>query len=98
MIRKITWTKLAINQFNSAIKYIRKDSEQNADKVKAKILAKISELSTGRLVHRKDPYKKNNEGEYLYFEFLKHRIVYYVTAEEVFIIRIRHTKMEPKQY
>lgn len=96
--RKVTWTKRATLQFNAAIKYIRRDSEQNADNVKEKILVKINELSDDKVVYRKDPYKKNNDGNYLYFEILKYRIVYYAEPKEVFIIRIRHTSMEPKQY
>jgi plasmid stabilization system protein ParE len=96
--RKVTWTKRATLQFNTAISYISQDSEQNADKVKEKILDKVNELSDDKVVHRKDPYKKNNDGHYLYFEILKYRIVYYATPKEVFIIRIRHTSMEPKQY
>ena len=31
--RKVTWGKLAALEFNAAIKYIRKDFEQNADNV-----------------------------------------------------------------
>ena len=96
--RKITWTKAASVQFNTAINYIRQDSEQNADSVKEKILFKIAELSDNKVVHRKDPYKKDNDGKYLFFEVLKYRIVYYLEETEVFIIRIRHTKMDPKQY
>ncbi|MGN6247019.1 MAG: type II toxin-antitoxin system RelE/ParE family toxin [Ginsengibacter sp.] len=96
--RKVTWTKAAVTQFDKIIEYIRKDSEQNADKVKAKILEKINRLSDDKVVHRKDPYKKNNDGNYLYFEVLKYRIVYYKSPAEVFIIRIKHTKMEPKPY
>jgi plasmid stabilization system protein ParE len=96
--RKITWTKRATHQFNAAIEYIRKDSGQNADKVKEKILDKINELADGKAVHRIDPYKKNNDGNYLYFEILKYRIVYYAESQEVFIMRVRHTSMNPKQY
>jgi plasmid stabilization system protein ParE len=96
--RKVTWTKKAIVQFNAAIKHIRKDSDQNADKVKEKILSKIDQLSNDRITHRKDPYKKNNDGNYFYFEILKYRIVYYAQPKEVAIIRIRHTSMEPKKY
>ena len=96
--RKVTWTKQATHQFNKCIEYIRQESDQNADKVKEKILDKISELSNDRVIHRKDPYKKNNNGCYLYFEILKYRIVYYAKPKEVLIIRIRHTSMEPKQY
>jgi plasmid stabilization system protein ParE len=96
--RKVTWTKRASRQFNAAIKNIRKDSEQNADKVKERVLKKIGKLSTAIAVHRKDIYKRNNDGNYLYFEILKHRIVYYSQHNEVFIIRVRHTGKEPKPY
>jgi plasmid stabilization system protein ParE len=96
--RKVTWAKRASRQFNAAIEYIRQGSEQNADSVKERILAKINELADDKTVHRKDPFKKNNDGNYLYFEILKYRIVYYAGPKEVFIIRIRHTGMEPKQY
>lgn len=96
--RKVTWTKQATRQFNKSIEYIRLSSEQNADKVKKRILDKIYQLTDYRIIHRKDPYKKNNDGNYLYFEILKYRIVYYATPKEVFIIRLGHTSMEPKQY
>lgn len=56
--RKITWGKRATLELNAAIKYIRQDSEQNAEKVKARILNKINEISDASVVHRKDPYKK----------------------------------------
>ena len=96
--RKITWTKQATRQLNAAIDYTRKYSEQNADKAREKLLEKINELAINKVVHRKDPYKKNNDGNYLYFELLKYRVVYYTKPKEVFIIRIRHTSMEPKKY
>lgn len=96
--RKVTWTKRATRQLNAAIEYIRQDSPQNADIVKERILDKVGELADDKVVHRKDPYKKNNDGNYLYFEILKYRIVYYAERDEVFIIRLRHTSMEPKKY
>lgn len=96
--RKVTWTKGATRQLDAAIKRIRKDSEQDADEVREKILDKINALSDDIAVHRQDAYKKDNDGNYLYFEILKYRIVYYRKSEEVFIIRIRFTGMEPKSY
>ena len=56
--RKVIWGKRATVEFNKAIKYIRKHSEQNADKVREKILDKINALADKSVVHRKDPYKK----------------------------------------
>ncbi len=96
--RKIHWTKKAAQQFNEAINYIRLDSDKRADKVKNTLLEKITKLSDDSIVHRIDPYKLNNDGRYLYFEVLKYRIVYYAGQKEVFIIRIRHTSMNPKRY
>ena len=96
--RKVTWTKGATRQLDDAIKRIRKDSDQNAEEVKEKILNKINALTDDIAVHRKDTYKKDNDGNYLYFEILKYRIVYYRKPEEVFIIRIRYTGREPKSY
>lgn len=96
--RKVNWGKLATREFNAAIKYIRKESEQNADKVKEIILNKINDLADDTIVHQKDPYKKNNDGKYLYFEILRYRIVYYAEPKKIIIIRIRHTKREPKKY
>ncbi|WP_366914014.1 type II toxin-antitoxin system RelE/ParE family toxin [Niabella sp.] len=96
--RQITWTKNAARQFESAIKYIRNDSHQHAESVKTRILEKVHQLSDATLVHRKDPFKKNNDGSFRYFEILKYRIVYYIKQNEVFIIRLRHTSMEPKKY
>ncbi|MBO9619327.1 MAG: type II toxin-antitoxin system RelE/ParE family toxin [Niabella sp.] len=96
--RKITWTKSAIRQFNATIEYIRLNSPQNAENVKERILQKVGMLADNTIVHRKDPYKKNNDGRYLYFEVLKCRIVYYAAPEEVFIVRLRHTSMKPKSY
>ena len=49
--RKVTWTKGATRQLDAAIKRIRKDSEQNADEVKEKILDKINALSDDIAVH-----------------------------------------------
>lgn len=95
--RKVTWTKRATRQLNAAIEYIRHDSPQNAGRVKERILDKVNELEDDKVVHRKDPYTKNNDGNYLYFEILKYRIVYYAEPKEVFIIRLRHTSMEPEK-
>ncbi len=94
----MNWTKRSVWQFNAAIEHIRKDSDQQADRVKEKILEKIFQLSDDRIVHRLDPYKTNNDGNYLYFEVLRYRVVYYTKEDEVVIIRVRHTSKEPRKY
>lgn len=83
--RKVTWTKSATNLFEKIIDHIRQDSEQNADKVKEKILKKINQLSDDGVMRRKDPYKKKNDGKYLFFEVLKN-IVLFITVKRDFYI------------
>lgn len=96
--RKIRWDKPALIYFSEAIRYIRKDSDQNADKVKKEILAKISELSLRPEIHAPDKYKQNNTGNYRAFELHRYRIAYLVKGEEIIIARVRHTSQEPEQY
>lgn len=96
--RKISWDKPALLYFSEAIRYIRKDSDQNADKVKKEILAKIKELSVRPQIHTPDKYKQNNTGNYRAFELHRYRIAYLVKDEEIIIARVRHTSQEPEQY
>lgn len=46
----------------------------------------------------KNPYKIYNNGDFLCFEILNFRIVYFAMIDKVFIVHIRHTSMEPKNY
>jgi len=43
--RVIIWDKPAINYLRDALSYIRKDSPQNADKIKADIFEAIGKLT-----------------------------------------------------
>ena len=97
-VKKITWTKSAILQLNKSIEFIREESPQNAEKVKGTILEKITSLQSSLIHHRIDKYKRNNDGNFLYFEVLKHRVSFYAAKDEIIIVRIRHTKMNPKSY
>ena len=98
MKRKVSWDKQATIYFSSSIGYIRKESPQNADKVKQDILQKISELSQTPEIHPADKYKQNNDGSYRCFELHRHRISYLVKEQEIIIARVRHTSQEPQQY
>src|ERR1700761_9245363 len=93
--RRITWDKQALYYFREAIRYIRKDSPQHAEKVKEEILKKISELSEHPEIHNPDKYKTNNTGNYRAFELYRFRIGYLLKDDEIIIARIRSTKQEP---
>jgi len=96
--RKITWDKRALDYFRESILYIRKDSPQNADKVKKEVLEKINELSKRPEIHNPDKYKLNNSGSYRAFELHRFRIGYLVKEDEIIIARVRNTNQEPLDY
>lgn len=96
--RKIRWDKQALYYFRDAVRYIRKDSPQNAEKVKKEILDKINELSMRPEMHAPDKYKINNDGGYRAFELHRFRVGYLVKEDEIIIARIRNTNQEPLDY
>lgn len=75
--------KPALITFSDAIRYISKDSLQNAVKVKKDILAKINELSIRPEIHVRDKYKRNNPGDCRAFELHRYRIAYFIKEEEI---------------
>nr|WP_262903606.1 type II toxin-antitoxin system RelE/ParE family toxin [Niabella beijingensis] len=84
--------------FSEAIRSIRRDSVQNATKVKREILQKISELSVRPEIHAPDKYKNNNMGNYRAFELRHYRIAYLIMEDVIIIARIRHTSQNPREY
>ena len=96
--RKISWDKQALHYFREAIQYIRKDSPQNADKVKREILEKISELSKRPEIHNPDKYKIDNDGSYRALELHRFRVSYFIKESEIIITRVRNTNQEPLAY
>jgi plasmid stabilization system protein ParE len=96
--RKILWDKQALHYFRDAIRYIRKDSPQNADKVKNEVLEKINELSTLPEIHNPDKYKIDNDGSYRAFELHRLRVSYLTKEDEIIIARVRNTRRTPLDY
>jgi plasmid stabilization system protein ParE len=99
MANRVTrWNKRALNQFNAAIKYIAKDSLQNAENARKDILSKTEKLTANPEIYPPDKYREENDGNFRAFELHHYRISYYVSANEIRVLRVRHTKMEPKKY
>jgi plasmid stabilization system protein ParE len=95
---KIVIDNLAKAQLKGAYTYIKLDSPKNAEKVKAKILASIIELTDRPEKHPKDKYRLNNDGSYRAFEIYKYRVSYHVSQEQITVIMIRHTKTVAKPH
>ena len=96
--RKIEIQHNAKHQLWEVYKYIRKDSLQNAEKVRKKIISTIKELATHPEHHPPDKYCNENDGHFRAYEVYKYRITYYVTDDKIIVLRIRHTKMNPVNY
>jgi plasmid stabilization system protein ParE len=96
--RKILWDKKATTYLKQYIGYIRKDSPQNAEKVKGDILKSIKALAQRPEIHPPDKFKSDNNGNYRAFELHRLRIGYLAKENEIIIARIRHTSQEPLEY
>jgi len=84
--------------FRNAIGYIKKDSPQNAEKVKHEVASAIRSLLQNPQKHPLDKFRNNNDGRYRAFEIHNFRISYCVDEETIKIVRFRHIKMQPKNY
>ncbi len=96
--RKVQTEHIAKNQLRQAYNYIRKDSLQNAEKVRIRILETIKALAEHPEHHPLNKYCIENDGNFRAYEVDKCRINYYVTDDKIFVLRIRHTKMTPLHY
>lgn len=94
----IKWNKLALKQFDDAIAYIELESPINAEKFKEDILFKIDSLIKYPGRYAPDKYKLKNDGSFRAFELHHYRISYRYIKNQIRILRIRHTKMNPENY
>lgn len=85
-------------ELRSAYNYIRNDSLQNAGNVKSSILRSLNALVHNPQQHPPDKYKTHNDGSFRAYELYKLRIAYHVSDQQITVIRIRHTKMNPLLY
>jgi plasmid stabilization system protein ParE len=96
--KQINWDKIALKAFETAIKYIGKDSIQSAEKVRKDIITKINLLQKYPYRYSPYKYKKNNDGRFRAFEIHRFRISYFADEDSIRIVRFRHTAREPKKY
>ncbi len=94
----VVWSYEAKEQLKVAYKFIVEHSPENAKKVRIDIIAATRKLSVNPERHAPDKYKYDNDGSYRAFEKHKYRIVYRIMENEIRILRVRHTKIEPFEY
>jgi plasmid stabilization system protein ParE len=98
MAMEVRWPLMAQKQLEKAYRFVLADSYQNAEKVKNEILLSTRKLAANPEMFPPDKYRKNNDGSFRAYELHRYRIAYRVTKNEIIIVRVRHTSMEPKQY
>ena len=94
----VVWNKVAEESFQKAYHKIKKDSPQNAEKVRDEILAATRALPDHPEIYPLDKFMNQNPGNHRAFEKHSYRIVYRHTEKEIRILRMRHVKQEPKTY
>jgi plasmid stabilization system protein ParE len=98
-LRKSFGWLMQIEDLKKIVLYIKKDSPQNAVKVKKEILEKISALSLHPEKYPPEKYKLlNSNSAYRAFELHRIRISYFADNNCVMIIRVRHTRQETLFY
>ena len=98
MVKKVVWSIDAKRQLRDAYHYIRKDSLQNAIKVRKDIVDIARKLPQHPEKYNTDKYKYCNDNSYRAFEKHHYRISYRVLETQIRILRVRHTSMEPSEY
>ena len=95
---KVIWSDLAKEQLKEIYKYIKKDSETNAKKVRTKILESTRILGSGKEIYKADEFKQDNKGSYRAYVVYNYRITYKIELDRVEILRVRHTSREPLKH
>jgi plasmid stabilization system protein ParE len=94
----LVWTKRSQQDMIAAYNYISLDSEHNAAKVLDAIVASMEKTITNPGFYGPDKFKADNDGSYRAFEKHHYRITYRHTKNTIRVLRVRHTKMEPRIY
>jgi addiction module RelE/StbE family toxin len=95
---KVIWADIAKEQLKEVYKYIKKDSEINAKKVREQILLSTRLLATGKDIYKADELKEGNKGNYRAYIIYSYRITYKIEVDSIQILRVRHTSREPLKH
>ncbi|MDO8999349.1 MAG: type II toxin-antitoxin system RelE/ParE family toxin [Bacteroidota bacterium] len=97
---KIIWDRNALDNFKEILTFLSKQSTLAPKIVKEGVLERLDIIRTNALICEIDKLKNNSDKEFRAFIIYSYRITYQIKsdAEEIRIIRIRHTSREPLGY
>ncbi|MBP2833291.1 type II toxin-antitoxin system RelE/ParE family toxin [Aquimarina sp. U1-2] len=96
--KKVVWDSEALSQLQECYEYIKERSITSAQKVRKVILEEVKELPNHPESHKLDRFKIENDGNYRAFEKYSYRVSYRIKAEEIRILRVRHTSRSPLKH
>ena len=95
---EIIWTKLATNQLERALIYIKEEQGKvYANIVFNKIIDSVILLETHPKSGQIEPLLKHKKSEYRYLVVWSYKIIYRVGAQKVVISRVFHTSQNPSK-
>jgi len=96
---QVKWTKIATNQLERAIKYIKEEQGTiYAEIVLSKILKSTSFLTSHPRMGTKEPLLEHKKHEYRYLVVWSYKIIYKVTKnDDITIARVFHTSQDPSK-
>ena len=96
---KIVWDDVAKNYLKKSIQYIKLDSPHNALKVSNSIDETVELIVNNPERYPPDKYRLNNiDNRYRVVILYNFRISYYISKEEIRIVRMRHAKQDASFY
>ena len=100
MEKEIVWTETAQNQLEDIYFYLLEisKSESITNKVIDTIYQAVTILKTNWDIYELDKMKKTNDDNFRAFEIYSYQISYKKTDNIIYILRIRHTSRNPKQF
>lgn len=98
MVKKklpVRWDLEAIEDLKTIYKYIKKESPDNAEKVKKELIKLAGALTTFPDKHPKEPILENEDGDFRFIAKWSYKIIYEITNKEVIIALIFHVSQDP---
>ncbi len=94
---KIVWSKTAKEELKSIFLFIKKDSVEQAKKVKARLLSEIRNLNVFPEKFEKDPLLIDLDGNFRSRAIWSYKIIYEVTSDKIIILKIFHTSLDSQK-
>jgi plasmid stabilization system protein ParE len=97
---KIVWDRHALDDLQSILEFLFKQSPEAPKIIKSAILTRLKVIQTNAFICESDKLKDKPDDTFRAFVVYSYRITYQInhTQKEIRIIRVRHTSREPLGY